>query len=950
MNFTAKGPRTAQSLLWVFLTLTSTVVCAFALGGCTTDAYCFTDCNSGGAGVSSGNGSTSATSTGSNDDPTFTSGAGNGAGNGAGSSNGSSGSGGCVTTNGGTEICDGLDNDCNNLVDDLPGLDLTSPKSCGTCLNDCNVNAINCDSQKIGCAAGVCTCGQCAADYYDTDKNGSCEYYCVKDPGVTDDSVCNNKDDDCDGLKDEDVNFCTLTDCGKCGGNCVVLHGTPSCVQTGADCKAANNAHCEIKTCECTSIGNCWYDLDGSAATGCEYQCDATGVELCGDSIDNDCDGKIDEADDLSGDQQIGKPCSGDPDGECAAPAHAGTTQCIGNKVVCAGPNVIKENDVEETCNTKDDNCDGLIDNNAKGTGDSCGISNKFPCSLGTIQCQNGTLGCIGATDPGTETCNGQDDDCDGFPDQTNGMPPPDSVGTCNVPLPPPAGATSPCKGGVKACVGGTVQCQGSAGPTGTFDTCGVDANCDGTLTNQPDLQNDVHNCGTCGKDCLVGAVHANFACVTGACQFQGCQGGFVDLNGDQQCEYACTFVSTQEACNGTDDNCNGQIDESITIPSPTQVCGVSPSATSPECTTGVTVVCQAGAFKCTFPAGVCTAVDGAGKPNCLGTAEICDTPALDNDCDGLLNENVPNFGAPCASDDGKAPPGDGACRGVGTFVCNGTTASVCTAVKNNGAAGAELCDGVDNDCDGSVDEAFNAKGTNATFFVKPDVTKIANNLWIMSHEASRPNADGIVPGTGNGFFTSAPAGTTLDKTRACSAPGKIPWFNVTGTEVEQTCAAIGGTVCTTGNWQTACRANNSCKWGYAPRTPGTACTTVFAPNPPNNPGKFCNLGISYDYSPGVGGDQDGLLPTGSPLLSQCFADWIGLQGNVAGNGKIFDITGNLREIVKIATNQYNLFGGAFDSQSDDGSSCDFNFYVVDQNFKFFDTGFRCCFTSDPTL
>ena len=27
-----------------------------------------------------------------------------------------------------------------------------------------------------------------------------------------------------------------------------------------------------------------------------------------------------------------------------------------------------------------------------------------------------------------------------------------------------------------------------------------------------------------------------------------------------------------------------------------------------------------------------------------------------------------------------------------------------------------------------------------------------------------------------------------------------------------------------------------------------------------------------------------------------------------------------------------------------------FDFYSVDQTFKFFDTGFRCCFTQDPTL
>jgi hypothetical protein len=122
-------------------------------------------------------------------------------------------------------------------------------------------------------------------------------------------------------------------------------------------------------------------------------------------------------------------------------------------------------------------------------------------------------------------------------------------------------------------------------------------------------------------------------------------------------------------------------------------------------------------------------------------------------------------------------------------------------------------------------------------------------------------------------------------------------------------------------------------------------CTSPFT-----IPTRFCNLGISYDFNPGLAGDQDGLLPAGSPLLSQCFADWGGLQGNPASASQIFDITDNLREIVKVGTNQYNLMGGAFNSQSDEGATCDFTFYAVDQNFKFFDTGFRCCFTQDPTL
>src|SRR6185295_4371918 len=118
--------------------------------------------------------------------------------------------------------------------------------------------------------------------------------------------------------------------------------------------------------------------------------------------------------------------------------------------------------------------------------------------------------------------------------------PPPDSVGACNVPPPPPAGATSPCKSGNKACVGGTIQCLGSIGPSGPSDGCNVDSNCDGLLTNQPNKLTDVNNCGVCGNSCLTGAVHANWSCVNGGCQCQGCQTGYYDLDSNGTCEYAC--------------------------------------------------------------------------------------------------------------------------------------------------------------------------------------------------------------------------------------------------------------------------------------------------------------------------------------------------------------------------------------------------------------------------
>ncbi|MEZ4296407.1 MAG: MopE-related protein [Polyangiaceae bacterium] len=1234
--------------------------------GCNTEAYCFANCD----GETGGTGGATTGTAGTGDFPNT-----GGEGGCVFDCTGGSTNTGCQPSNGGIEICDGIDNDCNGAIDDGPDIDFTSIKTCGTCDNNCFAKLLNCEPSTIACdpganpgsEPGTCSCGSCAQDYFDLNGDEVCEYYCVQT--ADDDSLCNKKDDDCDGVKDEDVDLCTsTTDCGKCGNQCVTLHGTSKCVNNGmTPCTDANTA-CQIEACECSGPGSCFWDLDNSYATGCEYQCDITngGVEIC-DGLDNDCDGKIDGKDDLSADMAIGAVCFGDPDGVCAEPAHAGTTECQGGQVVCVGPNLLVENQVLETCdgldndcdgvvddsptdigkpcgqsniapcafgvtqcqmgaivctgnvdpgietcdgidndcngtiddapvgagvpcgvtdtgpcalgtilcvggslqctgnidptaetcdgvdndcdgtvdnnvpgngapcgqsntapcsfgsmqcqngqmacvgavdptpelcNNIDDDCDGIVDDSAQGTGVSCGQSNTFPCSFGTItcqggnlvctgavdpqtetcdgadndcngaiddnpagagaqcgqsntgacsfgtlqcqagglvcvgavgpkpetcngidddcdgvidnnpagagaqcgqtdvgpcsfgiqqcqngalvcvgavnpqpetcngaddncngviddnpvnaggtcgqsnvfpcsfgtqQCQNGALVCVGAVNPQPETCNGVDDNCDGMIDSTGGQPPSDAVGPCNVPTPPPAGATSPCMAGTKACTAGVVQCVGSTGPTSPNDTCGVDANCDGSLTNQPNLQTDVSNCGACGNNCYAGAVHSIWACNAGTCQFQGCQQGYYDLNGDGQCEYACTFISATEACNGVDDNCNGQVDENVPAPSPVSVCGVSPSAVTPECTTGVTVTCTGGSWACTFPAGVCPG-------GCSSNDEICD--ALDNDCDGIVNENVANWNKPCASDDGLPPPGDGACRTTGTFVCSGPSATTCSAVKascNSLPGGCtEVCDGVDNDCDGLVDEGYNTKGSNAANFVKPVVTKIAASLWIYTYEASRPTATSTVPGNGNGFWTSAPTGQTIDKTRACSAPGKIPWFNVTPQEVEQTCTAMGGAVCTTAQWQTACKPNAACKWGYNPR--GAQCAASFTAT------KYCNLGPTYDFDLGTAGDQDGLLPTGSGLLQNCWADWSNLQSNTTATNKLLDLTGNLREVVKQAAGDYRLMGGAFNTGSEDGATCDFTFYSVTQDFKFFDTGFRCCFTTDPTL
>src|SRR5690606_32338380 len=106
---------------------------------------------------------------------------------------------------------------------------------------------------------------------------------------------------------------------------------------------------------------------------------------------------------------------------------------------------------------------------------------------------------------------------------------------------------------------------------------CGVDANCDGVLTNQPDMSTDVQNCGSCGNDCNSLGGNAVWTCVNGGCQFGGCQPGWYDLDSNQDCEYAC-IATGSEICDNLDNDCNGTPDDNLTAPAKTQVCNISPA------------------------------------------------------------------------------------------------------------------------------------------------------------------------------------------------------------------------------------------------------------------------------------------------------------------------------------------------------------------------------------
>ena len=87
------------------------------------------------------------------------------------------------------------------------------------------------------------------------------------------------------------------------------------------------------------------------------------------------------------------------------------------------------------------------------------------------------------------------------------------------------------------------------------------------------------------------------------------------------------------------------------------------------------------------------------------GGAERCN--GLDDNCDGTIDEGFPDLFRPCST-------GVGACARAGTKVCAADGLSTqCDAIA--GPVGEERCNGLDDDCDGAVDDGFDGLGTACT-------------------------------------------------------------------------------------------------------------------------------------------------------------------------------------------------------------------------------------------
>lgn len=455
----------------------------------------------------------------------------------------------------------------------------------------------------------------------------------------------------------------------------------------------------------------------------------------------------------------------------------------------------------------------------------------------------------------------------------------------------------------------------------------------------------DAHHCRYPTECVSCSFPHAGFSCVRGECEMGECEAGFHDLNGEAEdgCEYSCrTSNGGEEACDEEDNDCDGEVDEGFDLAADPDNCGACGSRCEPLphadslCQSATCVyICHQG-----WHDNNRQREDGCEASDCLPVEEVCD--GLDNDCDcpgdtdgdgrfcgpgdeGVdegFDKSLPETCGPyciaCQYDHAVALCVEGACRmggcEPGFFDANGADVDGCECEPSNGDI--ERCDGLDNDCDGEVDEG-GVCGTSC-----PEGMVLAGGyLCIDTYEASRPDA------------TATDAGS--DESVATSRQGVLPWMVNPMTydhflTFQAACRAAGKHLCTGQQWFDACSGP----------PPGTtyAFGNSFDKEICNCVDTFCE-----EYC-----EANGIAPASCSVGANCGYDYYCFHETPTGSFPgctneygTLDMAGNVWEIVPSDTDGrgYEVRGGAFNcAAASTRLTCTFN-----AGWSELYAGFRCC-------
>jgi hypothetical protein len=618
-----------------------------------------------------------------------------------------------------TEVCNGDDDDCDGLVDDDDdSLDLASASPVYADL----------DADGYGdpaTAAWMCDAGP----GWVTDATDCDDLRPDINPGATE--ACNGYDDDCDGLVDDaddsldastGSTWYTDADGDGYGDDTTAMSACEApagAVAYGGDCNDTDTAYNPGATeADCTDPNdyNCdgsvgYADNDGDGFAACEECDDANAAnypgatEVC-DGADNDCDGTVDEADAVDASTWYADADTdgyGDPaTAQTACDAPAGF---VADATDCDDTDTAVNPASAEVCDGVDNDCDGTVDEDTAadasvwyadadgdGFGDAASALSSCSAPSGYVADGDDCDDTNAAVSPSAlELCNGLDDDCDGDVDEDSSL----DVLTWY------ADADGDGFGDAGAAV---VDCDQPAGyvdddqdcddtdaavsPDGMEVCDGVDNDCDGTIdedsaADAPTWYADADGDGYGDPD--VWAV--------------ACEGGIGTVDNGDDCDDTDAAVNPDaiEVCDNLDNDCDGGVDNAA-VDADTWYADADGDGYGDPSTT----------------ADACDAPEGwvADNTDCVDTnaainpaaTEICD--GIDNDCDGVIDTDATDRASWYADTDGDgygdASASTRSCSAPAGYVASAADCDDTDAGVNPAAT--EVCDGVDNDCDGSTD------------------------------------------------------------------------------------------------------------------------------------------------------------------------------------------------------------------------------------------------------